>query len=66
MSSPIRKRLAQIDKKCSTVHAYLVRKATRKKTGEFREEERKLHKAIAAITEAREMLQDFTSENDKN
>jgi len=68
MFSLVHKRFAQIDRNCSKVHGYLVKLAMRKsKEKPFsKESERKLHKMIAAITEARDMLNDLLEENEKN
>jgi hypothetical protein len=68
MFSLVHKRLSQIDRNCSKVHAYLTKLAMRKhKEKPFSKEfDRKLHKMVAAITEAREMLNDLLEEDEKN
>jgi hypothetical protein len=68
MFSLVHKRLSQIDQNCSKVHGYLVKLAMGKsKEKPFsKESERKLQKMIAAITEARDMLNDLLEENEKN
>ena len=68
MFSLVHRRLSQIDNNCSKVHGYLTKIAMRKhKEKPFsKESERKLQKMIAAITEARDMLNDLLEEDEKN
>jgi hypothetical protein len=68
MFSLVHKRLSQIDRNCSKVHGYLIKFATRKLKEKplSKESERKLQKMIAAITEARDMLNDLLEESEKN
>jgi hypothetical protein len=68
MFSLVHKRLSQIDRNCSKVHGYLIKFSMRKLKEKplSKESERKLQKMIAAITEARDMLNDLLEESEKN
>lgn len=68
MFSLVQKRLSQIDRNCSKVHGYLIKLAMGKhKEKPFSKEfERRLHAMIAAISNARNTLNDLLEENEKN
>jgi hypothetical protein len=68
MFSLVHKRLSQIDRNCSKVHGYLIKLEIRKHKEKplSKEFEQKLRAMIAAITEARDGLNDLLEENEKN
>jgi hypothetical protein len=68
MLSLVHKRLSQIDRNCSKVHGYLIKFAMRKHKEKplSKEFEQKLHAMIAAITDARDTLNDLLEESEKN